>query len=100
VRGSGGQSAAAGQRRFASVDRAKERSIDMPKRGGRGRDAGDGGRGSGLGLGGGKGRGGGQGRGAGVCVCPQCGRTAAHRLGIPCMDEKCPECNIRMIRKD
>ena len=79
--------------------------------GGRGTGQGRGaGRSGGADLGRGAGQGGGDARGqgpgkeaytkAGSCVCPECGKTVPHRWGIPCADEKCPDCNVRMIRKD
>ena len=67
-------------------------------------------RGLGRGHGGGGGRGSGMGRGRGMgghgfgstgeCVCPQCGYTVSHQRGVSCMEEKCPECNIPLIRKE
>ncbi len=49
-----------------------------------------------------------QGRGMGqrgfggptVCRCPECGTTAAHVRGQPCVKQKCPECGSMMIRGD
>jgi len=77
---------------------------------GQGRGTGRGGRGSGAGSG----RGGGAGRGGqrqgrmggpaaagpgGDCVCPNCGHRKPHTVGIPCTQEKCPQCGTQMIRE-
>ena len=50
-------------------------------------------------------QGGGQGRmgrsGLGVggdCTCPQCGTTAPHERGKPCLQQKCPQCGAPMVR--
>ena len=58
------------------------------------------GRGSGQGRGGGRGMGrGGGGRGpGGDCVCPNCGATAPHQQGQPCIDMNCPKCGQKMTR--
>jgi hypothetical protein len=41
-----------------------------------------------------------QGRGpGGFCVCPKCGMKTQHRAGIPCRDEKCPNCGVKMVRE-
>ena len=34
----------------------------------------------------------------GRCVCPQCGTTAPHTVGAPCMSMKCPQCGAIMTR--
>ena len=74
--------------------------------GGRGGGKGMGGRrgagaGGGLGLGGGGGQGaGGGGMGAaGFCICPKCGRRTAHQPGVPCMQERCTECGVALVRE-
>jgi hypothetical protein len=54
------------------------------------------GRGQGVGRGRGRGRVAGPG---GKCVCPSCGTTAAHPVGVPCAQTKCPVCGAIMIRK-
>ncbi len=47
----------------------------------------------------GKGRMGGRGAGpSGECVCPQCGTRTPHQRGIPCFEQKCPNCNTPMVR--
>ncbi len=57
------------------------------------------GRGTGQSQGGGKGRMGGRGLGiGGDCVCPQCGTTAPHERGKPCLQQKCPQCGTPMVR--
>lgn len=35
----------------------------------------------------------------GTCVCPQCGEETAHQRGVPCYQQKCPECGANMVRK-
>ncbi len=65
------------------------------------------GRGLGLGAGRGLGRGGGRGRmggplaagPGGSCVCSKCGQEAPHQVGVPCMQQKCPQCGSPMVRK-
>ncbi|MFP4083797.1 MAG: NifB/NifX family molybdenum-iron cluster-binding protein [Desulfonatronovibrio sp.] len=29
---------------------------------------------------------------AGTCTCPKCGHQTPHQRGVPCMEQKCPEC--------
>jgi len=36
----------------------------------------------------------------GGCHCPKCDYRAAHKRGVPCQDEKCPECGAKLIRED
>jgi len=51
------------------------------------------------GQGGSKGRMGGSGLGiGGDCTCPQCGTTARHERGKPCLQQKCPQCGAPMVR--
>ena len=40
----------------------------------------------------------GMGRG-GNCICPKCQATVAHRRGVRCQDERCPECGAKMLRE-
>ena len=35
----------------------------------------------------------------GVCVCPNCGQTAPHQRGLPCIASKCPQCGATMTRQ-
>jgi len=68
-----------------------------------------GGTGTGRGGGGGGGRGGGRGPGrmggpkaagpGGACICPNCGHRAAHTVGQPCYQKKCPKCGTQMTRE-
>jgi len=67
---------------------------------------------SGQGPGSGRGlRGSGMGRGmrnivnnragagpGGDCVCPACGAKKAHSQGMPCSNQRCPECGAFMAR--
>ena len=51
----------------------------------------------------------GQGQGAGLprreeggrdqCVCPECDKVVTHQRGIPCTQQKCPDCGSRLIGK-
>ena len=53
------------------------------------------GRGRGVGLGG-------QRRGAGgreTCICPKCGYETPHIRGVPCIQQKCPNCGSPLIGK-
>jgi hypothetical protein len=63
------------------------------RNGGRGFD-----RGRGQG-GGGRGQGGcGMGAG-GSCLCPKCGRRFPHHQGVPCLNERCEDCGVALIRE-
>ncbi len=90
---------------------AKEDAVMNPGGMGRGGGGGMGRGGGGMGQGGGGGRGqGGRGRGRkagplaggplGYCVCPSCGHRVPHERGVPCMGQKCPNCNAPMVRED
>jgi len=59
-----------------------------------------------------QGQGGGQGTGrryttgddvtvrpTGTCVCPRCGFNKTHERGKPCFEQRCPTCNIPLIRQ-
>jgi len=35
----------------------------------------------------------------GNCICPKCGYSKSHQRGIPCQQEKCPVCNVKLIRE-
>jgi len=50
-------------------------------------------RGKGQGTGGAK-----QGDGGtDTCVCPECGATAPHKRGTPCVNVSCPKCSAKMV---
>jgi hypothetical protein len=34
----------------------------------------------------------------GECICPRCEARIEHQRGIPCQDERCPECSTKMLR--
>ncbi len=35
----------------------------------------------------------------GTCMCPACEETIEHKLGIPCQEERCPDCGAKMLRE-
>jgi hypothetical protein len=35
----------------------------------------------------------------GNCICPKCGRTQPHQRGVPCQDEQCPACGVKLLRE-
>ena len=35
---------------------------------------------------------------AGECICPKCRVRIAHRRGVPCQEERCPDCGTKMLR--
>ena len=35
----------------------------------------------------------------GFCLCPKCGERIEHKQGIPCQEERCPECGNKMLRE-
>lgn len=35
----------------------------------------------------------------GNCICPKCGYKKKHTPGVPCREEKCPECEVSLIRE-
>jgi len=35
----------------------------------------------------------------GYCICPKCGYRKEHTSGVPCRDEKCPNCGSIMVRE-
>lgn len=36
---------------------------------------------------------------AGFCICPKCGRQTAHQPGVPCIQERCSECGVALVRE-
>lgn len=34
----------------------------------------------------------------GECICHRCETRSAHRSGVPCQEERCPECGAKMLR--
>lgn len=36
---------------------------------------------------------------SGQCVCVKCGYLSTKNRGIPCMQEKCPECGAVLLRE-
>ena len=35
----------------------------------------------------------------GYCVCVSCGYRKPHEAGVPCMEEKCPNCGKVLMRE-
>ncbi|HDH57065.1 MAG: ferredoxin [Deltaproteobacteria bacterium] len=35
----------------------------------------------------------------GNCICVKCNYKIPHRPGIPCREEKCPQCGGKMVRE-
>lgn len=35
----------------------------------------------------------------GYCLCPKCGFRKEHQPGIPCLEERCPNCGSALIRE-
>ncbi len=35
----------------------------------------------------------------GFCVCLRCGRREPHKVGVPCMKVRCPDCSAVMVRE-
>lgn len=35
----------------------------------------------------------------GNCFCPKCGYKAPHKSGVPCQSERCPKCDVKLIRE-
>ena len=36
---------------------------------------------------------------SGHCICMKCGYRAPKKRGVPCMEEKCPECSSVLLRE-
>ena len=36
----------------------------------------------------------------GACICPKCDKEFSHQRGVPCQDERCPDCGAKLLRKD
>ncbi len=35
----------------------------------------------------------------GACLCIRCGHRLPHRRGVPCLQERCPECGAALVRE-
>ena len=35
----------------------------------------------------------------GFCICPKCDEKINHNDGVPCKQERCPECGAKMLRE-
>jgi predicted amidophosphoribosyltransferase len=36
---------------------------------------------------------------SGECVCPKCASVIPHRRGVPCQEERCPDCGAKLLRR-
>lgn len=36
----------------------------------------------------------------GYCICPKCDYRAEHKRGVPCQEERCPNCDAKLLRED
>jgi uncharacterized protein len=55
--------------------------------------------GGGTGFGRGRNKGNRSGSGpSGICICPSCGEQITHKQGIPCFNETCLKCGVKMTR--
>jgi len=87
-------------KRGASRGRGQAMNAGRGAGGGRGQSGGGRGQGGGGGTTGGAGRAGHGGLGAGgFCLCPKCGYRAPHQPGMPCLDARCPSCNVALVRE-
>ena len=34
----------------------------------------------------------------GECICPKCTTSVPHQRGVPCQEERCPECGAKRLR--
>ena len=37
--------------------------------------------------------------GGGYCICPKCGYKQPHNRGVPCQEERCPTCDVKLLRE-
>lgn len=35
----------------------------------------------------------------GSCICPKCDTRIPHQNGVPCQQERCPDCGAKMLRE-
>jgi uncharacterized paraquat-inducible protein A len=35
----------------------------------------------------------------GYCICPKCDYRAPHQRGIPCQEQRCPNCGAKLMRE-
>jgi len=35
----------------------------------------------------------------GYCVCPKCYEKSLHRDGVPCQEERCSKCGVKLLRE-
>jgi len=35
----------------------------------------------------------------GYCICTKCNYKSAHNRGVPCQEERCPDCGTKLMRE-
>ena len=35
----------------------------------------------------------------GYCFCPKCDRKFPHMRGVPCQEQRCPDCGAKLMRE-
>lgn len=35
----------------------------------------------------------------GTCFCPKCDDRSPHQRALPCQDERCPQCGVKLLRE-
>lgn len=36
----------------------------------------------------------------GYCICPKCGAKTPHQRSIPCQEERCVKCGVKLLREN